>query len=116
MYVVELDKASGGSKRLVRVHKGVAKVLAERHDGGYVADLWYDIHIDTAHGRIRVCIGTKLEPLNTNGGRIPKIFYYLGEEGGSLQQVFDIQDETFVSQRRETTKLNRYQGVIVFVF
>lgn len=57
MYLLELDRSNGGSRRLIRVYKGLATVLCERHDGGYVADVWYKIHIDTAHGRIRICIG-----------------------------------------------------------
>lgn len=94
MYVVEMDRSNEGSKRLVRVYKGLATVLCERHDGGYVPDIWYEIHVDTSHGRIRVCIGESESEFADGHIRWCML---LGEEGTELQQVFDVQDETFVS-------------------
>lgn len=122
MYVVEMDRTNGGSKRLVRVHKGQAKVLCERHDGGYVPDVWYEIHVDTAHGRIRVCIGKNEDNGSMTSGRICRFFLPLfsGEEGTELEQVFDVQDETFVRQSFHKNDLDPYTYIVrhpsIFLF
>lgn len=75
-YLLELDRAHGGTRRLLRLYRGVATVLCERHDGGYVPNTWYLVHIETSHGRMRICVA---------------------EEGRPLDTLFDIQDETFLS-------------------
>lgn len=77
MYLLEIDRTPApGVKRLLRLHKGVAHVMCERQDGGYVPDTWYNIHIETSHGRLRVCVA---------------------EEGKPLDILFDLQDEYYVS-------------------
>lgn len=66
MYILELDRSGGGIRRLIRLYKGLATILCERHDGGYVPDTWYKIHIDTSHGRIRICIGEVVQKRMVN--------------------------------------------------
>jgi hypothetical protein len=77
MYIIELDSTQfPGTKRLVRVEKGVRKLLSEKKNGGFLFNAWHFIHIETSHSHIRVCMQT------TNQ---------------SLIQVFDYQDEHYVT-------------------
>ncbi|CBZ52611.1 hypothetical protein NCLIV_024000 [Neospora caninum Liverpool] len=75
MFMFEANKERG-YKRLLRIDNGDAIIIAQRFDGGYEDGKWYRVRIETTHGHIKVCFG---------------------EGNGSLQNIFSVLDERFLS-------------------
>lgn len=46
-----------GKKKLLRLDKGIPKIVAERKDGGFVQGIWHKVRIQATGGHIKVCVG-----------------------------------------------------------
>ncbi|KFH14020.1 F5/8 type C domain-containing protein [Toxoplasma gondii MAS] len=75
MFLFEANRERG-YKRLIRIDSGDAVIIAQRDDGGYEGGTWYRVRIETTHGYIKVCFG---------------------DANGSLQNIFYVLDERFLS-------------------
>ncbi|PFH37677.1 F5/8 type C domain-containing protein [Besnoitia besnoiti] len=75
LFLFEANKERG-YKRLMRIDKGDAIIIAQKDDGGYDEAKWYRLRIEATHGYIRVCFG---------------------EPDSNLGEVFSVLDERFLS-------------------